>query len=124
MQRSSAGWVATSLLLAACVPVPNARDEASQTFASDHYCPVERTEASEVDRTPPAPAAIARDAERTEMWRRAHAAHGRDDIDVVGCDEHGHYTCWTETSRVPMRRSRGYHTVVRTVCLERVIASG
>ncbi|HUJ61688.1 MAG TPA: hypothetical protein VLX92_24460 [Kofleriaceae bacterium] len=68
--------------VAACSP---AYDTAAlDTFTNAYACPVERQTIARM----PAPAAVAADPERRELWERAHHIY-----DIAGCGRTARYEC-------------------------------
>jgi hypothetical protein len=106
--------------LAACTAVPPPRlIAARRDFSHDHYCPLRRTSAVEVDVTPRAPPAIAADPERLALWRvvaRDRMGEARW-LAVTGCDERAIYACY-DVSLGPEPRRRGQRAVTGAACLE------
>jgi hypothetical protein len=98
-------------LLAGCTLVPEGFPEAPRAFSQEHFCPLDRVAAVEVDTTPRAPPVIARDPERFAMWRRHFAPDywARHRVLVRGCAEGQQYSCWRFGAEVPNARYGGTH---------------
>jgi hypothetical protein len=97
--------------LAGCTMVPGPFTVARRAFSSEHFCPIDRIAAVEMDATPLAPPPIADDPERSVMWRRHFAPghRGRHRVLVRGCEEGQMYSCWWFGAQVPNARHGGTH---------------
>ena len=106
--------------LAGCTTVPGPLHEARRAFSREHFCPLDRVAAVEMDTTPPAPPPIADDPERLALWHR-HFAPGpraRHRVLLRGCDEGQRYSCWSFGTHVPYGRHGGtYFVTIGASCV-------
>jgi hypothetical protein len=106
-------------LLAGCTTASGPFPEARHAFSSEHFCPLDRVAAVEMDTTPAAPPFIERDPERLAMWRR-HFTPGRGArhrVLVRGCEEGQVYSCWWIGPVPNARRGRTYYETIGASCV-------
>jgi hypothetical protein len=119
------GPIASVLALLGCEIVPHGpatADQARRDFSSNAFCPMGRVMAERVEPVPPAPAAIARDAERLAMWRETFETRAQQSLKqtivVSGCGESTTYTCYDWVGHRTGRHGRRYRVFLGTACLE------